>query len=256
MESGCFCHLNGNSIVKMLNKQITCTALAMILVMSIKAQSFGEIHGNVVDEKGAPIVGVVMLAENGVEQISYSTDSLGKFRLKALKAGEYKVSAFMMSYDTLQIKNVEVMAEKMTFLKNLVMHESAGVTGIVDIVYKRPELDPLNGSIVSLGAADLEHNAAIGGGNINQLLISMTPEIKASPNGEELYFRGSRAGSVIYFIDGMKVTTNNVHLPASGLSRVSVYTGGLPAKYGDTTGGVVVIESKSYLEDYYKKLNR
>jgi hypothetical protein len=37
---------------------------------------------------------------------------------------------------------------------------------------------------------------------------------------------------------------------------MSIYTGGLPAKYGDTTGGVIVIETKSYLEDYYEKLSR
>jgi hypothetical protein len=27
-----------------------------------------------------------------------------------------------------------------------------------------------------------------------------------------------------------------------------VYTGGLPAKYGDTMGGAVVVETKSYFE--------
>jgi hypothetical protein len=30
----------------------------------------------------------------------------------------------------------------------------------------------------------------------------------------------------------------------------------LPAKYGDTTGGVIVIETKSYLEDYNDKMRR
>jgi len=33
------------------------------------------------------------------------------------------------------------------------------------------------------------------------------------------------------------------------IGNMTVYTGGVPAKYGDFTGGVVVIESKSY-SDY------
>jgi len=35
---------------------------------------------------------------------------------------------------------------------------------------------------------------------------------------------------------------------------VAVYTGGVPAKYGDCTGGVVVIETKNYLSLYQEWL--
>ena len=75
-----------------------------------------------------------------------------------------------------------------------------------------------------------------------------------SANGEELYFRGSRAGSVIYFIDGVKIRQNVPNIPSSGISGMQVYTGGVPAKYGDTTGGVIVVETKSYLEEYNEKM--
>jgi hypothetical protein len=37
---------------------------------------------------------------------------------------------------------------------------------------------------------------------------------------------------------------------------MQVYTGGVPAKYGDTTGGVIVVETKSYLEEYNEKLRQ
>jgi hypothetical protein len=95
--------------------------------------------------------------------------------------------------------------------------------------------------------------ASANGGNVNNILKSQYSDIKASPDGEELYFRGSRAGSVLYFLDGMKIRDNNVTIPSSGISTLSVYTGGLPAKYGDTTGGVVVIQTKNYLQELYKK---
>jgi hypothetical protein len=35
-----------------------------------------------------------------------------------------------------------------------------------------------------------------------------------------------------------------------------VYSGGLPAKYGDTMGGVIVVETKSFFDMYYESLAR
>jgi outer membrane receptor protein involved in Fe transport len=38
------------------------------------------------------------------------------------------------------------------------------------------------------------------------------------------------------------------------MASVSIYTGGLPAKYGDTTGGVVAVETKTYFDFYNQKI--
>ena len=37
---------------------------------------------------------------------------------------------------------------------------------------------------------------------------------------------------------------------------MSVYTGGLPARYGDVTGGVIVVETKTYGEMYEAERRR
>ena len=240
----------------MLNKQIFCTALAMLFVLCIKAQSFGEIHGKVLDSLGKPIPGILVVANNGADFVGDQSDENGKFRLKPLKPGSYSVVIENMFFDTIRVTGILVQADKTVFLDGFKLVEKGGSTGIVEIIHRPKHLDPTEGTMITLGAKELEHNAAIGGGNIKALVASMGSDIKTSPDGEELYFRGSRAGSVIYFIDGVKYTGNNVNIPASGLQSVSVYTGGLPAKYGDTTGGVVVIETKNYLQDYYKKLNQ
>jgi outer membrane cobalamin receptor len=83
----------------------------------------------------------------------------------------------------------------------------------------------------------------------------MISDVKTGDRGEELYFRGSRAGSVVYYIDGVKVRENVPNIPSSGIASISVYTGGMPATYGDSTGGVVVINTKSFIQEYYGKLN-
>jgi outer membrane receptor protein involved in Fe transport len=72
--------------------------------------------------------------------------------------------------------------------------------------------------------------------------------VTPAANGEGLYFRGSRTENMVSFIDGIKVSGAVPRVPPSAISSVSVYTGGLPARYGDVTGGVVVIETKTYAE--------
>jgi hypothetical protein len=76
----------------------------------------------------------------------------------------------------------------------------------------------------------------------------MSSEVKLSEDGE-LMFRGARKGDMIYVLDGIK--SNEVfNVPSCSIARMMVYTGGLPAKYGDTLGGAVILETKSYFDLY------
>jgi len=84
--------------------------------------------------------------------------------------------------------------------------------------------------------------------DIKKLVTSMSSDVRQSEDGE-LVFRGARKGDMIYLIDGVK-TRDAGSVPSVSIGRMQLYTGGLPAKYGDTLGGVVVIESKSYFDLY------
>jgi hypothetical protein len=76
----------------------------------------------------------------------------------------------------------------------------------------------------------------------------MSSEIKVDDDGQ-LMFRGARKGDMIYILDGIK--SNEVYsVPSCSINRMMVYTGGLPAKYGDTLGGAIVVETKSYFDLY------
>ena len=68
---------------------------------------------------------------------------------------------------------------------------------------------------------------------------------------ESWVFRGARKGDMLYLMDGVK-TESIGNVPSCSIGRLMVYTGGLPAKYGDTMGGVVVMESKSYFDLHRK----
>jgi outer membrane receptor protein involved in Fe transport len=82
------------------------------------------------------------------------------------------------------------------------------------------------------------------------MVSSMNSAIKRDQN-DNLSFRGGRSNDMLVIMDGVKMR-GLPNLPAAAYESINIYLGGLPAKYGDTTGGAVIIESKSYF-DYYRQ---
>ena len=74
----------------------------------------------------------------------------------------------------------------------------------------------------------------------------MSSEIKMADDGE-LMFRGARKGDMIYVLDGVKLQ-DVYNVPSCSINSMMVYTGGLPAKYGDTLGGAIVVETYGYFD--------
>ncbi|MDB2657484.1 von Willebrand factor type A domain-containing protein [Crocinitomicaceae bacterium] len=61
--------------------------------------------------------------------------------------------------------------------------------------------------------------------------------------------RGARGDASNYYIDGVRVRSLPV-IPQSSMNQITVWTGGVPASYGDFTGGIISVESKSYFDLY------
>lgn len=76
-------------------------------------------------------------------------------------------------------------------------------------------------------------------------IASTVGGVQSPVSDEELFFRGSRSGSTVYYLDGMRISDPN-SIPRSFLGEVNVITGGIPANYGDLTGGVVDIRSRGF----------
>jgi hypothetical protein len=251
----CHCGIYMETTVFML-KQISCTALAVLFALCIKAQNFGEIHGKVVNERGLPLEMVVVVASNGVDMVTDQTGPDGKYRIKPLKPGVYSVFGNFFASVSDTINSVVVNPDKITFLNDFRVLPNVMIKE-VKIAEHRVKLINKDGDhIQTLLAEDLKHRPTTHGGRLSAIVGSMSSDLKPAAEGSGISVRGSREGGLLYFVDGMKIRSSDVVVPASGISSVSLYTGGIPAKYGDSTGGIVIVETKSYLEDFYKKLNQ
>lgn len=87
--------------------------------------------------------------------------------------------------------------------------------------------------------------------DISRLPVRSANEIASTVGGVNtqevdngIHIRGGRADANAYYIDGMRVNSNFSNLPKSSLGEVSVLTGGVPANYGDATGGIIAIQTK------------
>ncbi|HQV51648.1 MAG: TonB-dependent receptor [Flavobacteriales bacterium] len=237
-----------------MRKNILLSALlGAIPFAPTTAQNFGEIHGRVVDSKtreGVAFASVTTWPSGsgpGTE-----TDIDGRFKLKPLEPGTYTLRFSFTGFNTFELGSIEVLGDNITRIGEVTLEGNQ----LPDLVivhrrFERPLIDMDNPTVNTLLAPEFEHDP--NRKNPTDMIEKNFPGVTKSRDGESLIFRGSRPGSMVYFVDGVKVTGKLSGVPSFGIRSISVYTGALPARYGDVTGGVVVIDTKSYQEEWARR---
>lgn len=218
-------------------------------------QSFGEVQGKILDDKGNPIAFANVWVEQGSKKVSTQTDYDGKYKIKPLNSGSYTLFVSYVGSQSITTQ-VDVNPDEITFINDLKMTQVTTIGGdkgppiVVGRTIKL--INPEETSKKSINMDDFKHSPSAK--NITGMVSVISPAVKQAPDGSGLTFKGSRTGANVYFIDGMKIMGQTLpNIPSSGIKRMTVYTGGVPAKYGDATGGIVVIETKDYFSEYNKR---
>lgn len=226
-------------------KKIVILIMMMCASAQIFSQISGEIRGKILDAKTGEILpGPTIFVDFMGSRIAASADKDGRFVIKPLNPGTYNVYITFMGYDTLIHEAKIVYPDKTTFLEDSYLKEA------VNGIYLRPAVitavQPVDPAMTSVTYIDAKIFDDMPEKEISSIIRNYFTDISVSDDGEEIYFRGSRNGDAIYYVDGVKTRDSNPHVPGCAIGSIAVYTGGVPANYGDFTGGVVVIETKSY----------
>lgn len=232
---------------KLLSVAFALSALAA------QAQTLGEIRGRVTDPDEQPVPFANVLVQLPGGDMRTETDQDGRYVLKPVPTGTYAVRILASSMAESIIEGVPVTSDRFTKLdvrlkalvNELKGHNVKGKKSYSSI-YTKPLIDIDDPSRQTLLAVEFAKDPNIK--TPAKFIGSSFAGVQKQPNGEGLYFRGSRTENMVTFLDGVKVSGSVPRVPSSGISSITVYTGGLPAKYGDVTGGVVVIETKTYQE--------
>ncbi len=204
----------------------------------------GEVIGTVFfPGKKEAIIGAKAVIEDNSRKYQAATNEDGRFRIPQVPSGKYELRIFYAG-DTMKNIIADVPIEAYCNLGEIEF--SANVKEIKEVNVKAQVVKLVMGElpIKELTSKDIVKSPIKF--DLKTLAASMSSDIHMSDDGE-LSFRGSRKGDMIYVIDGIKCA-DVFNVPSCSISKMMVYTGGLPAKYGDTLGGAIVVETKGYFE--------
>ena len=214
--------------------------------LSVAGQtSGGTLMGKVTDEfTGEAIRFAPVKMKVGVETLGAFTDDNGEYAIKGIAPGTYNVEFGSLSHAVRIIESVKITTGGISYVNaTLFLKEMKGV----EITYEKwkvgviePGIPP---TLKKLDAEQISNSANLR--DIGSLLASSIPKVYQQREGGGLNISGSREGASLYYIDGVKVI-GTPQVPNRGIGEVIVYTGGIPAQYGDTTSGVILINTKSY----------
>jgi len=226
-------------------KKIFILALACILYLGIKAQSSdGEIRGIITDAKTkAPLGGVqITLLKEGTDAGATYSDVVGGFGFKPLSTGDYIIIYALKGYITDTFKIV-VNSGVIAFgdnAMNLPTEEKTkvylpGFTRTADKTKTKTTIISRDGT--SGTTIDAAAMARLGGQR-----DATTFAVKGTGFGGGLgNVGGARGSGTIVLVDGI-LTSNSI--ARGSIDQLQVLVGGVPAMYGDFTGGVVNITTK------------
>lgn len=230
-------------------KSIVTLVSLLITSIAFGQAALGDIVGEIYDVKGkAPAYNALVFTESNGSIIRVRTDFDGRFRISGVEAGTHFVS-IIFNGDTISNLQAKVPMDGYANLGKIDYVSSILEYDVINVVAKdegRIKLEYGSLPVKEISAEDIVNSPAKF--DIKGMLTAISTDVRMTEDGE-LVFRGARKGDMLFLMDGVK-TSQIGSVPSASIARMKVYSGGLPAKYGDTLGGVVVLESKSYFDLY------
>jgi hypothetical protein len=213
-------------------------ALTLITQATFAQQGAGKIKGLLVDEQKEPIPFANVVAISGGSIVGQGqTNFDGEFAIQPLKPGSYTVKATCVGFTTLQVDKVGVNGDQTRNL-NLTMKKSGVDLKTVEIItFKVPAINVDNVGGATVTKEDYKNNA---NKDIASIAATAGGVGRSNDRSQDLSIRGGRPDGTTVFIDGERVIGAK-SVPQNGVEQIDVITSGMPARYGNATGGIVNI---------------
>ncbi len=231
----------------MLRKLLTIILLFGFSYLSFSQSQSGTLKGKVTEnDSSEPIpMANIVIELNGVIVGGAVADFDGEYTIKPIDPGSYTVKVSFIGFASKEIRDVIVTSNKITFV-NAGLKTESEVLGEVELVeYVVPLIDPDKSGTTKTK----EEITALPTRNV-QSVAAQTAGIYQEDEGSSLNVRGARSDATFYYIDGIKVRGSN-SLPQSAIEQMTVITGGLPAAYGDATGGIISITTRGPSNEFF-----
>ncbi len=241
---------------------------------AVLAQATSEISGTVADASGAVVAGAQITATQTTTGISRSvtSDASGVYTLPSLPLGPYRLevkkpgfTTFVQTGILLQVGSaatinpvlkVGAVAQSVQVEATAPMEDTT-TTGVGQVVNSQSVVDlPLNGrqvtQLITLAGASNTVQYGFGGAPSVGNLVSS----KNYPNEALVSVAGGMLNGTTYLMDGGTFNDpfNNLNLPTpfpDAIQEFNVQTSAIPAEYGEHTGGVINLATKSGTNQFH-----
>ena len=219
-------------------KRLTFLLIAVgFISVGVVAQT--SLEGKVTDDNGEPVLfGNVAIFLNDVLVTGTQTDFDGNYSINNIDPGTYDVQASQVGLQTKRISDVVIIANKANRL-NIELTSGVTLEEVVVVDYKVPLIEQDNTSTGAIRTAEQIKNLPVK--DINSI-ATQAAGLSSAADGGSISIRGSRTNQTNYYIDGVRV--NGRLIPQTEIEQLQVLTGGISAKYGDVTGGIISITTK------------
>ena len=248
---------------KSLRRAILAVAALLVLPGALLAQSgTGTIDGRVLDQSRAAVPGANVTAKNVATGLSRSAvvSPTGTYRITALPAGSYDLSASLSGFSTQVSKGVVVQVGD-TVTVDFAMRVGA-VTETVEVMGESPLVQTTTSDVGQVITQEMVENIPLNGRKFQDLSL-LVPGTRPSnyydPTKTEvggISYGGLTGRSVIINVDGGDNNDGVVRgllqqFSADAIQEYKVTTQRYSAEYGRSVGGVVNVVTKSGTNDLH-----
>ena len=235
-----------------MRKLLLVTLSFLISVYSFGQAGQGAISATVSEAgNGLPIpFANVAVKQNGSLVTGGSTDFDGKVEIKPISPGTYDLEITSLGFAPIKITSVQVTTGKTTFVPKSSSKMKSSAIQLDDFVvieYKKPLIEKDGAATQETVTA--EEIGRMAARSPAQLAATVGGSYSKDNGSGNINIRGARSDANYYYIDGIKVRGSS-SIPQSAIEQLSVIQGGIPAQYGDVTGGVVNITIKPSSDRY------
>jgi len=255
------------------SRSLHITAIFLVVISSLLAESASVLKGHVQDEKGSPLVGAnVILKENyagaaadvngdfsirtkpGDYTLEITFIGYGKFRERIkLKVGETLIKQVQLKISYFEIGGIVVVAEKELLPSEAttktrissgeIEHiQASSLSDVLKLVpgqrFDNPGLQDLKQATIRTSSVDAytDRNAAFG----TQVIVDNVP---VSNNANMQIDSKVNTGGIQWTTENSGIDLRQI--PADNIEEVEVIRGIPSAKYGDLSSGIIHVRTKS-----------
>ncbi len=256
-------HLNSitrmRSLLAVAARVATFALFAFAPLAAQTSQTAGAIRGRVATPAGAALAGATVTAvseETGLRRTA-TTDAEGLYVLRLLPSGVYTVQARRLGLAPQDLRSVRVTVGAST-TANFVLRDAAQQLSTVQVGAERVRIDVADGGVKqTVTSEEIQNLPALGRDFTDFIalsgLVSPTPE---ATTGGQFSIAGARPSETSIQLDG--VDGNNAffggnrggaripfNFSIESVKELQIVTNGFDVEYGNYSGGVVNILSKS-----------